>query len=85
MARKRPRVFAGLTWPQVCFLRDVACGVKYISANGREPWSLSKRSVPLIEMTRNGWALTSTGQDVWIAMQYWRPNKFNTHNQEPKA
>jgi hypothetical protein len=77
MARKRPRVFAGLTWPQVCFLRDVACGAKYVPARGREAWSLSMRAIPLVEMTKHGWKLTSAGENMWLAMQEWQPQFKN--------
>jgi hypothetical protein len=73
---KTHRPFAGPTWAQISAVRDAAKPSRYARTCRRAQWSLSKKSVPLIKLSRHGWGLTSSGQDVWLAMQQWRPDLY---------
>ena len=82
---KTHRPFAGLTWSQISAVRDAAKPSRYARTCRRAQWSLSQKSVPLIELSKHGWCLTSAGQDVWLAMQQWRPHLyFGLHTKEPE-
>jgi hypothetical protein len=76
---KLHRPFIGLTWPQLEVIRDVALGYRSSQTRGRGArafWSLSSKKIPLIEKTKNGHCLTSTGGDVFLLMQQWRPDLY---------
>ena len=73
---KPHRPFAGLTWDQIRAVRDVAKHSPSPRTCRRALWSLSRKRVPLIEHTKHGWGLTSAGQDIWLAMQQWRPDLY---------
>mgnify|MGYP003661775644 FL=1 len=75
MSRTYPVSYGGLTWPQVCVLRNIAWGnPRQSSMNSRAVWSLSKRRVPFIESTRCGWVMTPKGKVTWRAVVGERPD-----------
>jgi hypothetical protein len=77
MAKKKrnpPREIEGLTWPQICVIRDLND-----SGNcrmGRALTGLLGRTNPPVTMHRRGPAFTDEGRRIAKALYSWRPDLF---------
>lgn len=79
MSSRSHRPFEGLTWAQLCALRNVYTG--YYKSCRRAIWALSKKKVPLIVGTLHHnhfttYEITDEGLKVWVKMKNWRPDLF---------
>lgn len=74
MAKKVNRPLEGMTWPQLCLIRDVA--MRHGVRPSRALSGLKGRRVSVVEFSRREYRLTREGERIWLAMQEWRPDMF---------